>query len=233
MQQVRSSPVERLLGLLFPDRCIGCRLRGVVLCEACAADVPRLGGEVCPLCAAPSRLARICQRCRAKPMTLDGVRAACHFDGAVRTAIHDLKYRGIRSRAGLLASFVAEAVEARPLAVDVLVPVPLAPARRRQRGFNQSELLATAVSARLGVSLLASGLTRIRETPRQVGRSASERQTNVVGAFACQNGEGIVGRRVAVVDDVMTTGATLSACAEALKQAGASRVYGIVVAREG
>jgi ComF family protein len=228
----QASILERLLATLFPSRCLGCGLRGVVLCDGCRADVPWLTAEVCPICAAPSRLARICHGCRAEPSPLDGSRAACRFEGVVRKAVHDLKYRGIQERAALLADVLAEAIERRPLAVDALVPVPLAPGRRRQRGFNQAELIAGCLGERVGWPVEPSLLARVRETPQQIKRSAAERRENVADAFACPSPDAVVGRRVALIDDVMTTGATLGACAEALKVAGAARAYGLVVARE-
>jgi ComF family protein len=195
--------------------------------------VPWLTSEVCPICSAPTRLARICQACRAAPTALDGNRAACRFEGVARQAILDLKYRGVQARAPLLADLAAEGVARRPLAVDLLVPVPLAPGRLRQRGFNQSRLIADGLGQRLGWTVEPSYLERVRETPQQTHRStAAERRENVADAFTCPTPGLVVGRRVALVDDVMTTGATLGACAEALKLAGASRVFGIVVARE-
>jgi ComF family protein len=232
MSGAQATILGRLLRALFPSRCLGCGLRGVELCPACRTTIPWLTAEVCPICAAPTRLARICGSCRAEPPALDGSRAACRFDGVVRSAVHDLKYRGIQARAALLAELIAETLGRLPLAADVLVPVPLAPGRRRQRGFNQAELIAIRLGNRLGWPVEPSLLARLRETSRQVERSAGERRANVAGAFGCSVPEAVIGRRVAVVDDVMTTGATLNACAEALKEAGASRVYGIVVARE-
>ena len=149
-----------------------------------------------------------------------------------RTAIHDLKFRGVRRRALLLGQLAAEALEQRPLAIDVLVPVPLSPSRQRQRGFNQSALIAAEIGRRIGVPVEEWCLERTRETAPQVGRTEVERRENVVGAFACREPGIVVGRRIALVDDVMTTGSTLSAGAEALKAAGAARVYAVVVARE-
>jgi len=110
--------------------------------------------------------------------------------------------------------------------------VPMAAGRRRQRGFNQTELLAQCIGERREILVYSAALERVRETPRQVGLTAAERQLNMDGAFRCQNAPAITGKRVAVIDDVMTTGATLGACAEALRAAGAIRVYGVVVARE-
>lgn len=194
--------------------------------------MPWLPAAVCPYCARPSRLARICTVCDRDGSELNGVRAACQFEGVAREAIHDLKYRRIRSRANMLAELMLEALAKRPLAIDVLVPVPLAPGRLRQRGFNQAELVARLVGERLGAEVAPDALVRTRETSQQVGRTAEQRRANISSAFGCRLPEAVNGRRVAVVDDVMTTGATLSACAEPLRAAGAARVYGLVVARE-
>lgn len=224
--------LDSLLGLLFPTRCAGCGRRGEQVCPACRPSIPWLGTEVCPACASPSRLGRICRPCGEGRLALDGARAACRFEGIARTAIHDLKYRGVRGRAALLGRLAAEAVEQRPVAVDLLVPVPLSAARRRRRGFNQSALIADEIGRRIGVTVVEGCLERIRDTPPQVGRSAAERRENVVGAFRCREPATVSGRRVALVDDVMTTGSTLSAGAEALKSSGAVRVYALVVARE-
>jgi ComF family protein len=232
MSGTQASMLDRVLGLLFPSRCLGCGLRGVELCEGCRAGLPWLPAEVCPICSTPSRLARICHACRTAPPILDGTRAACRFEEPVRKAVHDLKYRGVRSRAALLAELIAEALDRRPLAIDLLIPVPLAPGRRRERGFNQSELIAHGVARPIGAPVAASSLVRLRETPQQARLSGEERRENVAGAFGCPEPDTVIGRRIALVDDVMTTGATLTACAEALKLAGAARVYGLVVARD-
>jgi ComF family protein len=160
------------------------------------------------------------------------VRAACRFEGSVRQAVHDLKYRRIQTRAPVLAGLIVEAFEQRPLAIDVLVPVPLAAGRLRQRGFNQSALVARQVGASLDLPVLELALARARETTPQVGRALADRRENVSGAFRCPDPTLVAHGRVGLVDDVMTTGATLSACAETLKAAGASRAYGLVVAHE-
>jgi len=222
----------RLQELLFPTRCPGCGLRGSLLCAECAARVPWLGADVCPRCASRRRSGWLCAACRANPDALDGVRAACQFDGLVRRAVHELKYRGARVRVGLLASLLAEALEARPLQLDALVPVPLSARRRRERGFNQAELIARALAERIGVPVEPSALQRTRHTSAQVGKSGLERQANLAGAFACPYPDLVHGRRIGLVDDVMTTGATLRGCAEVLRAAGAVRVFGLVVARE-
>ena len=224
--------LQHLLTAAFPPRCVGCGLRGVDLCHDCRTTVPWLEAALCPYCARPTRLARICAACDREGPELNGVRAACRFEGVAREAIHDLKYRRIRSRAGALADMLIEGLARRPLAVDVLVPVPLAGGRLRQRGFNQSALVAQLVGRHLGVEVVEDALVRARETSAQVGRSREERRANMEGAFACKLPEAVTGRRIAIVDDVMTTGATLAACAEPLRVAGAARVYALVIARE-
>ena len=227
----RPGLLDSLLGVIFPIRCAGCGRRGVSVCAECWPSIPWLGDEVCPFCASPTRLGRICQPCGDGTLALDGARAACRFDGIARTVVRDLKYRGNKPRAELLGDVLAETLQRRPLAIDVLVPVPLAPGRRRSRGFNQSDLIARHLGNRLGVLLLSSCLERIRETPPQVGRSDAERRENVRGAFNCRDASAVRGRRVALVDDVMTTGSTLRECAHAIRAAGAARVYGVAAAR--
>jgi ComF family protein len=216
---------------IFPNRCAGCSRRGAIVCSECEPSIPWLGSDVCPTCALPTRLARICRECRAEPGPLDGVRAACRFEGIARSVVHDLKFRGLRDRAPLLGDWVVDAVERRPLAVDLLVPIPLALGRRRERGFNQSALIASQVGVRIGVPVVEAGLERARETPPQVRRSRNERRENLLGAFRCPEPSLVQGCRVGLVDDVMTTGATLRIAADVLKQHGAARVYGLTVTR--
>jgi ComF family protein len=146
--------------------------------------------------------------------------------------VRRLKYQQERHLATPLAALLLDCLAARPLAVDVLVPVPLDPARGRERGYNQAALLAAPVAKALGLPALPDVLQRTRPTRPQVGLNAGERRANVRGAFACGNPSAVAGRRVLLVDDVMTTGATLEACADALTAAGAAQVYGLVVARD-
>ena len=229
---VTATALDRLWELVFPTRCLGCRRRGRPVCSRCDEALPWLGPETCPRCARPSPLGRLCGRCRSAPTALDGLRAACTFDGIVRQAIHDLKYRQGRSLAPFAADLLVRALRKRPLQAHVLVPVPMAASRRRERGYNQAELIAEHLSASIGVPVATAALERVRDTPPQVGRGAPERRQNVRGAFACPSPDLVTGKRVVVVDDVATTGSTLQACAEPLKEAGATHVFGLVVARD-
>jgi ComF family protein len=144
--------------------------------------------------------------------------------------VHAFKYRGMTVLAGPMASLLADAAKWTP--VDLIVPVPLSGLRKRTRGYNQAELLARSLAAELGVPAQPRSLVRKQHTPPQArSADAESRRRNVAGAFACREAS-LAGRRVLLVDDVTTTGATLGACATALKLAGATSVHALAFARE-
>ncbi len=224
-----------LWSFLFPARCLGCGVRDEVVCPACQATIVPLPRGICLRCARPEPGGTFCRPCLGRPSALATLVAATSYQGIVRQALLELKFHQRRYLAPFLASLLARAVAAHRVQADVLVPVPLSPKRQRQRGYNQSALLAAEL-LRLdplgGAELRPEVLWRQRETRPQVGRGAPERVANVQGAFACATPDLVAGRRVAVLDDVCTTGATLEACATALRLAGATRVTGLVVARD-
>ncbi len=160
---------------------------------------------------------------------------AASYDGVTRRAIHALKFRQWRSLAPLLGELLAETLRLRPIQAEVVVPVPLSPRRERSRGFNQSALLAQELlrrDAMNGARLEPLALRRTRDTRPQFTLGASERAANVRDAFVCDVPASVEGRRVVLVDDVCTTGATLEECARALRDGGAALVMAAVVARE-
>lgn len=217
------------LELLFPLSCLGCQREGKVLCASCADDLPTLKPPFCHICAQPNAPAT-CHWCLESPPSFDGLRAPYQMEGIVKDAIHNLKYRGLKAAAPELADLLAHYVEEHPMPGDILVPVPLHPRRLRSRGYNQSALLAKELAKRIGVDMDERLLTRAKNTPPQVSASREGRRENVQGSFRC-NGP-VDGQAVILVDDVATTGSTLSACAAALKTAGASSVWCLVLARE-
>jgi ComF family protein len=158
------------------------------------------------------------------------LRVSGYFDGPLRQAVHRLKFSGERYLAEPLGEILAATWNHGPLPADALVTVPLHPKHEAARGYNQSLLLARAAGARLGLPVIDDGLRRVRETPPQMGLPREERLANVRGAFAWQSDRPCPARLV-LVDDVMTTGATLAACAAALRQAGASHINALVLAR--
>lgn len=220
-----------LLDLIYPPTCGGCGRAGARFCARCAAQVAWLDADpFCSHCGRPTSAGTVCSWCRTAPPALDAIRSAALFVGPLRQATHVFKYTGRTDLAGPLAALMAAFWERHPLPADLVVPVPLYPKRQRERGFNQAELLARAFAAQTGLPLSPHGLARVRETASQVGLSAQERRDNVRGAFRAW-GDAWAGRRPLLIDDVCTTGATLEACAAALRSAGSQAVYALTLAR--
>ncbi len=204
-----------LLDLLFPPRCAGCGRRGTWLCPACLAAVPALG--------APLR--------RDDVRALDWLGAAYVFSGAIRRAIHRFKYERERARADHLGALIVPLLRHLPpqAAAPHLIPVPLAAARLRERGYNQAAELARVVATTSGLPL-DSGLLRTRSTRPQVGLDRIARRENVRDAFVW-GGTLLPATQLLLIDDVLTTGATADECAAVLKAAGARWVGLLTVAR--
>jgi ComF family protein len=217
------------LDLLFPLNCLGCQKEGRVLCASCIEALPELNPPYCAVCAQPNA-PETCHLCLESPPAFDGVRAPYQMEGTIKEAVHSLKYRGLKAAAPELAELLAQYLAENPMPGDLLVPVPLHPRRLRSRGYNQSALLAKTLSKKLGLEMNQRLLTRTRNTPPQVNASRDDRRDNVQGSFRCDGP--VDNRAVILVDDVATTGSTLSACAAVLKAAGAASVWGLVLARE-
>jgi ComF family protein len=219
-----------LLDLVFPPRCMGCASRGAWLCPPCRDKLEPVVGPICQRCGRPWPEGGVCPYCRQTFNVLEGLRAGYLFAGPLREGIHRFKYEGERGLAGPLAGLLSPAARSLPWPIDVVVPVPLHPARERQRGYNQSVLLAQALAKVTRAPLDIRSLRRERDTRPQMGLTAAERRANVVGAFAGRPGA-LAGKRVMLLDDVCTTGSTLEACAQAARQAGAGAVWALVLAR--
>lgn len=205
--------LDALLKLLFPDRCAGCRKLGGLLCGACrAALVPYPGGDR-----------------RAPPASLSDVQIAFLFKSPLREAIHQLKYRRVQRMAQPLGELLAAHVCGPAATADAVLAIPLHAARLRERGFNQAEALASEVARALRRPLVGDQLIRTRATEQQAHLDARARAANMRDAFAWHGAP--PPRRLILVDDVYTTGATMGACAEALRAAGAEAVYGLALAR--
>ena len=218
------------IDLVFPIHCSGCGREGGIICEECAGSLPRLNPPYCRKCAAPG-IDGMCQWCLQYPRDFESLRAPYLFEGPVRESIHALKYRGVRAAAGTLAGLMSSYLERNPVNADVLVPAPLHPHRLRNRGYNQSALLARDIGKRLDLTVREDLLKRvINASPQVEAQRRDERRSNVAGNFACASDA--TGLTVLLIDDVATTGSTLSECATVLKEAGASRVYALTLARD-
>ena len=218
---------EFLSNLLFGGSCFLCRgaARGI-LCPACDADLPRLAGTLCPRCALPSPGAALCGRCLADAPHYDATVAALAYRFPADTLVHALKFRSQLALAPLMGDLLIEAIRER---IDLVVPVPLSRERLRERGYNQAAEIARHVARERRARLELTVVARERNTRAQADLPWSDRARNVRGAFRCERS--LDGAAIAVVDDVMTTGATLDELAATLKRAGAARVVNWVVAR--
>ncbi|PKB80891.1 MAG: hypothetical protein BZY88_07715 [SAR202 cluster bacterium Io17-Chloro-G9] len=230
MNTLFSKMTGSALDLLFPLECAGCQKQGAVLCGSCLQEAPRLKAPYCRLCGQPGHTSP-CGTCREIPLAIHGIRAPFILEGPVRHVIHHLKYRNLRAAAPQLGQILGEHLRTHRMPGSLLVPVPLHASRLRQRGYNQSELLAKAASQTSEIPLEPRLLSRTKNTQPQVeSQGRDQRRANVEGSFKCRSA--LTGVSVILIDDVATTGSTLSACAAALKAAGAESVWGLVLARE-
>jgi ComF family protein len=230
--------VDPLLAVVFPSSCPACGVslahptRGP-LCDGCWAALPRHQGTLCR-CGLPLASGLVaCGRCR-RGLQMFAVGASLGpYEGSLKAAIHEFKYRSRRRVASRLAEelLTQDSVGEVLRGGEVLVPVPLHPRRHQERGFNQAALLALEIAQRTGITSAPGALVRRKDTKPQAGLSAAGRRLNVAGAFAVRRHTQIAGRVVVLVDDVLTTGATAQACARALKDGGAAEVRLLAAAR--
>ena len=215
--------------MLYPPECGGCGKKGACWCVQCQEQVKILNGELCEVCGLPLEKTGVCDTCRADRPRFRALRAWAVFEEPLQSALHNLKYRRNMSMGNALAVHMADFVQALNWPIDVIVPVPLGRKRRRERGYNQVGMIALPLALALEVRYVPKGLARRKETRSQVGLSKQERRENVREAF--QAAAGMSGKNVLVMDDVSTTGSTLSSSAEALYFSGAKDVYALTVAR--
>lgn len=212
----------------LPQHCVlcGAHSEASTICGNCRQDLPWLPAHRCPQCALPTAEGRLCGACLDRPPRFARVAAAFSYGFPVDALVRRFKYAGDLALTRLLAQSI---VAARREPVDAIVPMPLAPTRLAERGFNQALELARVVSARTGVALFPQACRRWLDTPPLAALPWDERAKHVRGAFACDMD--LTGKTVAVVDDVLTTGATLNELARCLRRSGATAVHGWVVAR--
>ncbi|MBN1161442.1 MAG: ComF family protein, partial [Dehalococcoidales bacterium] len=212
--------------------CIGCGREGQYICNSCLEKLPLISPPICAKCGRPLTYENTCPGCIEEPVLIDGIRAPFFFQGVIRKAVHELKYRNLKAIATLLADLLHDYLLENPVPGNVLVPVPIHGQRLRERGYNQSSLVTRELGRKSGMPVIEDCLVRRINTPPQVRTiSAGERRDNIAGAFACSNDK-LKGKQVILVDDVSTSGATLNTCAEVLKEAGATSVWGLTIALE-
>ena len=221
------------LNLLFPQRCVGCGKEGSLICSSCRSSLLRIVPPLCLRCGKSQPDGMLCSSCTGWHAEIDGIRSPFQFDGVIRQSIHQLKYGNIRILALPLAQLLKDYLFANPLPGEILVPVPLHEKRLRERGYNQSVLLTKELSKLTHLSVVDDCLIRQRHTLPQVKTlNVEERRNNVANVFTCRDDNKLRDSKVLLIDDVATSGATLNACAAALKVVGVASVWGLVLARE-
>ncbi len=226
-----------LLDFIYPPYCCLCRSRlqqgEKVVCEDCWGEVKPLGGPFCPNCGYPVEPdADGCPMCRQRGWSFQRVKILTDFEPAVQQLIHLLKYRGKRSVGTRLGVMLGQTLRSRPRwqKADLIIPVPLHKSRLRERGYNQSFLIGKALSEELQKPLRPELLVRRRSTRSQTKLNVTERIENVSGAFRVNHPEQLDDKRIILVDDIITTGATADACSRSLLNAGAKEVLVAAVA---
>jgi ComF family protein len=216
--------------ILLPQQCVLCGASAgdIALCAACEADLPWLTSACCPVCALPSGTGDVCGACLKDPPAFDATLALLEYRFPVDAVLQRYKYSGFLAVAELAGSLLTQGISdaTRP---DILIPMPLHPFRLKERGFNQAMEIARVVAGKLDIPLDLKACSRTRPTKPQAGLPLTERKKNLRGVFACH--APLEGKHVALLDDVMTTGASLNELAKTVKDAGAARVECWVVAR--
>jgi len=233
---------EAALYALLPKTCLHCKAdlafgRQSPLCPDCEAALEPVPELFCRVCGVPlPNGGAHCRRCRplaARNRKCRLIRSAFVFNGVMRSLVHGIKYKGRKTAALWLGAGTARAFARYPelSGCDLLVPVPLSRERLAERGYNQSALLAGEICAAVKLELSEPALEKIKNTPAQVALGKNERLKNLAGAFAAEPAL-VKGKKIILIDDVATTGATFESCADALKKAGAACILGFSAARE-
>jgi competence protein ComFC len=234
-----------LASVVFPAPCRICdraltNASRIPICDKCLSSFEQVAAPMCSCCGRPfasevaaESIQPLCRLCRLNYYGFDGARSFAIYDDPLFEAIALLKYENVSRLGDWFAVRLAEVAlrQAKDWRADVVVPVPLHAERRRERGYNQAELIARPLSRRLGLKLDSGALTRVKPRPPQLVLSRTERWQVVRGAYAARERANVANLRILLIDDVMTTGATLDACARALKRAGATAVFGLTVGR--
>lgn len=235
VRPARPAHAASLLSILLPQDCQLCAAASgaALLCRGCRDSLPRTGTACCPQCAMPSPAGETCGTCLKRPPHFDVTHAALRYAFPADRLIQSLKYNARLPVAVLLAELLLERQRktGTPLP-DAFIPMPLHPARLATRGYNQAVEIARHVARTLQRPMLTTTAVRLRNTPPQADLPLERRRANLRGAFACDDENGdIAGLSVAIIDDVMTTGASLNELARVLRSAGAARVENWVAAR--
>jgi ComF family protein len=220
------------LNILFPPRCAGCNIWGERFCTACIKKTKIIGSAICPKCGEPqlSNDIKLCGKCLDKKLCYENLRSWAIYDGSIKKAIQNLKYKRDIGLGEILSRPLIEMVLNNRWQIDLITSVPLDVNRLKMRGYNQSVLLAKPVAWKTKLPFNKNAIKRVKVTRSQVGLTYNERKTNVSDAFLAES-KVVSKKSILLIDDVVTTGATINSCASALQKAQATTIYGLTLAR--
>lgn len=220
------------LDWIYPPRCGGCGSSGSRFCKPCTQATQIIRPPYCDVCGRSQRVSGICRTCQTTLPGYTAMRSWAYFSGPLRNAMHRLKYKRDVALGDELAQPLIRLFVMTGWVIDLVTVVPSGVARQVERGYNQAALLARPLALSQGIPFFSASLHKSRETRSQVGLNMQERRKNVEGAFQADSGS-VQGKRVLLIDDLVTSGATVAACTLALIQAGARQVYVLTLARVG
>lgn len=216
---------------LYPPVCAGCGRSGARFCTDCLSQVEVIQGSLCAFCGKKTpRGHSVCTRCSTGEVFVDGAVSWAVYGGVLREAIHALKYRQDIGLGEYFGTFLISLLKTRDWSYDLVLPVPISVERMKERGYNQSALLSKPIAEYSKVAHSTKTLLRVKETGTQVKRSKVERDEYLRDAFSA-NPAKLKGKKVLLVDDIITTGSTINHCAKALKEAGANQVMAVAIAK--
>lgn len=226
-----SSLFWKSMDWLYPPRCCNCDRWGFVLCDECFTQIDPLSGNLCHKCGYPIvGQGSLCEDCRLDTPPYTQMRSWTSHAGPIQKAIHALKYKRNLALGSILAEPLVGIVKKNGWQIDLVVPIPLSKSRLKTRGYNQAALISRHLAATLNIQHSSSTVKRIRNTSTQIEMDVNKRFTNLLDAFYA-NPATLKKRNILIIDDVVTTGATMQNCAKALLKAGADNIYCLSVAR--
>jgi len=228
--------IDFLLDLLFPKFCVGCNVEGEWICNKCQEKIVYIKSPLCPKCNRVSEYGKICPKCKKKSKLNGLITATYYIDGPIKEAIHTYKYDGVFDLKYELSNILLKSINNYKCIFDknwIVIAVPIHKKRFAIRGYNQSELLAKIISKKLNIPLQNNLLIKSTYNPKTQAKSnKKERLISLINSFSWVGQNEIKNKKILLVDDVYTTGATMEECAKILKTNGAKQVWGLAIAKD-
>jgi len=220
----------KIIDWFYPPTCCSCGKIGKLVCDSCYATIQTPGINICSLCGEPLKKPGVCKRCLAHPPHFQVLRSLGYYTGPLKDAIRSLKYQRNLGLGEFFSIPLAQIILHERWQIDLITAVPLNKKRRKERGYNQAEVLAKPVARRLKIPYSTDLIQRVKPTVSQVGLSLMDRQMNVSNAFLAVPAM-VKSKNILIIDDVATTSSTIDACAKALMDAGTKNVFAITLAK--